>query len=82
MIVIPSSDKEAAKLKSTGMYKKFRTFEAGRAAYENQLKAKLGTKRSKRLERMRAGQSDSELDSSLSSCSEGSEKAARKGHSD
>ena len=79
MIVIPSSDKEAARLKSTGMYKKFRTFEAGRAAYENQLKAKLGTKRSKRLERRREGLSESDSVSSLSSVSnEVSKKATRK----
>ena len=81
MIVIPSSDKEAARLKSTGMYKKFRTFEAGRAAYENQMKAKLGTKRSKRLERRREGLSESDSESSVSNSSnEVSKKATRKSH--
>lgn len=75
MIVIPRSDKEAARLRSTGMYKRFRTFEAGRAAYENSLKARLGKKRGRRLGDKLSDLNSSDLDSQESKSEDGSNQS-------
>ena len=73
MIVIPRSDKEAARLRNTGMYKRFRTFEAGRAAYENSLKAKLGRKRGRRLGEKLSDLNSSDLISQVGESEDGSD---------